>query len=109
MPVASMFDGLCVLIAGALLLTPGFLTDTLGLLLMLPPVRGVLRGWLTRRLEHGGRLHIWRTANTAGAPPRSARPERPPVIEGDYEDLTDDPRPRPTASPWAAAPPDERR
>ena len=38
-PVQALFDGACLLLAGALLLTPGFITDTLGLLLFLPPVR----------------------------------------------------------------------
>ena len=38
-PAAQLVDGLIILIGGALLLTPGFLTDTLGLCLLLPPTR----------------------------------------------------------------------
>ncbi len=53
-PVAELFDGLCQLVAGALLLTPGFVTDGIGLLLFVPPFRLVLRGLMTYRLKiHG--------------------------------------------------------
>jgi UPF0716 protein FxsA len=39
MPVSALAHGLFVLIAGVLLLTPGFATDTLGFALLIPPVR----------------------------------------------------------------------
>lgn len=48
-PAAELVDGMLVLFAGALLLTPGFLTDTLGLALLLPPVRAGARAVLRRR------------------------------------------------------------
>jgi len=38
-PAMEMMEGLCLLVSGALLLTPGFFTDTLGFLLLLPPLR----------------------------------------------------------------------
>lgn len=50
MPHKEMVDGLLILIAGAVLLTPGFLTDTVGFLLLLPPARAVIRGLLTEQL-----------------------------------------------------------
>lgn len=50
MPHREIVDGLLILIAGAVLLTPGFLTDTVGFLLLLPPVRAVFRSLLTKRL-----------------------------------------------------------
>lgn len=43
-PTREIADGVLIIFAGALLLTPGFLTDVLGLLLLLPPVRAALRG-----------------------------------------------------------------
>lgn len=53
MPAAELLDGALILFAGVLLLTPGFLTDVLGLLVLLPPVRAALRRavrrYLTRR------------------------------------------------------------
>lgn len=48
-PGAELVDGFLVLFAGALLLTPGFLTDCLALLLLMPPVRAVVRRTLRRR------------------------------------------------------------
>lgn len=43
LPVKEIFDGICIAIAGALLMTPGFFTDTIGFLLLLPPLREYLR------------------------------------------------------------------
>jgi UPF0716 protein FxsA len=42
-PARELADGVMILFAGALLLTPGFVTDLLGLLLLMPPVRGAIR------------------------------------------------------------------
>ena len=50
-PGRELVDGVLILLAGALLITPGFLSDVLGVLLLLPPVRAVLRGTVTRRLR----------------------------------------------------------
>src|SRR5215211_7690952 len=53
MPGRELVDGVLILFAGALLVSPGFLTDVVGVLLLLPPVRAALRGatvgWLGRR------------------------------------------------------------
>jgi UPF0716 protein FxsA len=52
-PGRELADGALIVFAGALLLTPGFLSDVLGIALLLPPVRAVVRpvlvGVLTRR------------------------------------------------------------
>ena len=45
-----MVDGLLVLGAGALMLTPGFVTDAVGLALLFPPTRALVRAGATRRL-----------------------------------------------------------
>ena len=54
-PGKELVDGVLILFAGALLLTPGFVTDVVGILLLLPPVRAALRSsvasWLRRRAE----------------------------------------------------------
>ena len=56
-PGVELIDGVLILFAGALLLTPGFMTDVFGLLLLLPPFRAALRGrtrrYLTRRATFG--------------------------------------------------------
>ena len=58
-PRAEVFDGLCLLVAGALLLTPGFVTDAAGLLLFVPAVRVALRRAFGRYLVASGRLDAW--------------------------------------------------
>src|SRR3954467_11995530 len=49
-PHREGLDGALVIFGGALLLTPGFVTDILGIVLLLPPTRAVVRGVLVRRL-----------------------------------------------------------
>ncbi|MEJ2678347.1 MAG: membrane protein FxsA [Gemmatimonadota bacterium] len=51
MPVANMLDGFMILIGGVLLLTPGLITDLLGLSLLLPVTRRFYKNRLRRRLE----------------------------------------------------------
>ena len=48
-PAREVLDGVLVIFGGALLLTPGFITDILGLVLLLPPSRAVVRRVLVRR------------------------------------------------------------
>jgi UPF0716 protein FxsA len=48
-PAREVLDGILILAGGALLLTPGFLTDVLGLFLLLPPTRAFVRAVLVRR------------------------------------------------------------
>ncbi len=82
-PVAEVFDGLCLLVGGALLLTPGFLTDAVGFLLFLPPVRKAIRGILWRHLSASGMTGGngdpggggWRDDGTA------------PTLEGEYHEV----------------------
>jgi len=50
-PGRELVDGALILLAGALLLAPGFITDAVGLLLLLPPVRAGVRATVRRRLE----------------------------------------------------------
>jgi len=49
-PHREGLDGALVIFGGALLLTPGFVTDILGLVLLLPPTRALVRGVVARRL-----------------------------------------------------------
>lgn len=60
MPGREATDGALVLLGGALLMTPGFLTDAIGLVLLLPPTRALLKGTARRSI---GR---WATRRTAG-------------------------------------------
>jgi UPF0716 protein FxsA len=62
-PAESIQDGLLILVAGLLLITPGVLTDIVGVLLLVPPVRRIVRLWLRRRWQ--GRFVV-RSFGTAG-------------------------------------------
>jgi UPF0716 protein FxsA len=105
-PANEVFDGLCLVFAGALLLTPGFVTDAVGLLLMAPPVRALLRTRATGWLQAQDRVHM----TGMGGPPASdrdtGRGRNGTVIEGEYEELEPDPPdppdpPKPSRpSPW---------
>ena len=53
-PAREVLDGVLVIFGGALLLTPGFISDILGALLLLPPTRAIARSILVRRF--GGRM-----------------------------------------------------
>ncbi len=51
LPGQSLLDGVCILVGGAFLLTPGILTDVAGFVLLLPPTRRVVQRIVRRRLE----------------------------------------------------------
>lgn len=50
-PAPQMIDGVMILLAGALLVTPGLITDVSGFLLLIPFVREKIRFWLKKKLE----------------------------------------------------------
>jgi len=50
-PAEDMLDGLIIFAAGILLITPGVLTDILGLLALIPGGRRIMKQWLGRRLR----------------------------------------------------------
>jgi UPF0716 protein FxsA len=51
-PAREVLDGALVIFGGALLLAPGFITDILGIVLLVPPTRALVRAILARRLAH---------------------------------------------------------
>jgi UPF0716 protein FxsA len=63
MPTNELVDGGILLFAGALMLAPGFISDVLGILLILPPTRAIVRRILLRaykaRVERGGGAATW--------------------------------------------------
>jgi UPF0716 protein FxsA len=64
-PVQSVVDGTFVMFAGLLLISPGLMTDVLGLLLLIPPVRRVVGNWSVGKLLASGKVHTW-TAQASG-------------------------------------------
>lgn len=47
-PAREVFDGAMVIVGGAFLLAPGFITDVIGLVLLIPPTRAIFRGIVSR-------------------------------------------------------------
>lgn len=89
LPVGEMFDGLCVLMAGTLLLIPGFLTDAVGLLLFIPPVRLLLGTLLLSAIVRSRNSRIWVNGMEVGGVERGPGGRRGgPVIDGEYTDVT---------------------
>ncbi len=82
-PAREMAEGILLAVAGALLLTPGFITDTIGFLLLFPPTRLMIAVQMLKRVQ----VHAAGMAAQAGP----ARPENddPVVIEGDFERKND--------------------
>ena len=76
MPAQELLEGLALVVAGAFLLTPGFVTDSLGFLLLLPPTRMVLIAYLSRHLMASGRFVV------TGGPGSSGQSTSGEVIDG---------------------------
>ena len=51
MPAEELIDALLILVAGIVLLTPGFLTDAAGLLLLIPQIRFYFKRWLRKKFD----------------------------------------------------------
>lgn len=80
-PMEEVFDGLCLVFAGALLLTPGFVTDTIGFLLFFPPFRLILKAFGSRFIAK--RAHIHMSGDTPYQPADNG------IIDGDFQDITE--------------------
>lgn len=61
-PARELVDGVLILVAAALLLTPGYITDVVGMLLLVPVTRALVRPFLVRwaraRMVTGGNVHV---------------------------------------------------
>ena len=67
-PSAELVDGALVLLAGALMIAPGFISDALAILLLLPPTRVVMRNVILSRLRtRGGLFRVVTTPMPPGA------------------------------------------
>lgn len=95
-PLSPLAHGALIVVAGLLLLTPGFFTDTIGFLLMVP----ALRGWIISLI--GARVQV----QAFGSPPGyganaefgdrndGSRPSNPNVIDGEFIELDENTPPR---------------
>lgn len=91
LPAREMFEGVCLVLAGALLLVPGFVTDVIGLLLFVPPLRELLRLMIARHIaakaaRGEARVFVDGVEVRPDGPRRGQG--RGTVIDGDYADVS---------------------
>ena len=94
-PVAQVLDGLFLMVAGALFLMPGLLTDVLALFLLVPPIRRAVGHWTIGQLLQHRPVDLDADDNRSHDGPQEQRwPEAAregPVIEGEFERLGETP------------------
>ena len=84
-PGQMLADGAMILISGVLLLTPGFFTDTVGFLLLIPGVRAAIFKWAKANVK----MKVHTAQHQARTQPGWERPSEQ-TVDGDYEDITPD-------------------
>lgn len=93
-PTESLASGAMILFSGALLLTPGFFTDVVGLALLLPPVRAAIYRWARERVT------VAQFQMGPDATPQESPAPEESVIDGDFEDISPAKRPTHEPSGW---------
>jgi UPF0716 protein FxsA len=94
LPHKEVYDGILVILGGALLLTPGFITDIFGLVLLLPPTRAIVRAITSRivrrRVAMGATIWtVGRGQRPPGRRPAAGGPAGPPPRGTAPDDLFD--------------------
>jgi UPF0716 protein FxsA len=84
-PADPIAQGAMILVAGVLLLTPGFFTDAMGFALLIPPVRVLIIKWASSRISSGGFSFATSTRNHPQDPAASGH-----VIDGEYSVADDE-------------------
>lgn len=102
-PAEPLADGAMILFAGALLLTPGFFTDAVGLSLLLPPVRQAIFRHVAARVQVS-------TFQMGPGPQRQWSDPRDDVIDGEFTEVRPQSRNRGNTPPsgWVEGPGDRR-
>ena len=88
MPHREVMDGVLVIFGAAFLITPGFITDVIGLLLLVPPTRALIRSQVVRRL--GRRVTVGVVNRSGRNRPGRSRP-RDYDVEGTAREYGDEP------------------
>ncbi len=91
-PTEPLAHGAMILFAGALLLTPGFFTDSVGLALLFPPVRTAVYKWIRARVKV--------RSFTVDRGPARPRTEADTITDVEYEEVDPDDPPRKGSSGW---------
>ncbi|MCR9242476.1 MAG: FxsA family protein [Rhodobiaceae bacterium] len=110
LPVEEVVHGFCLVIAGALLLTPGFLTDLAGFLLFVHPVRLMLARAAMKWFAKNGTVHMHSNAGFGHSPPGTdprGQTSDATIVDGEAEevdphspDADNDDAPGPGSTRW---------
>ena len=93
-PHSEVIDGVLIIFGGAFLITPGFITDVIGLILLLPPTRSLVRRIARRSIER--RTVVGVAGSAAGAAARRREGPRGPYdVEGTASEVDAETRPLP--------------
>lgn len=99
MPAFEIFSGVCLLVGGALLLTPGFITDTLGFLLLWPGLRRIVFNRVEKRIElrgmNAGGVHFGNREQ-----PRRPTPAEEDIIDADFTEVDESKDMPPPGKGW---------
>ena len=82
-PILSIFEGIAIFIAGAFLLTPGFLTDTIGCILLIPKTRNLIITHITSYLK---KKSIYKEKTTYYS---NEKIKENKTFEGNFEEVED--------------------
>lgn len=93
-PTEPLAHGAMILIAGALLLTPGFFTDAIGFALLMPPIRSAVFAYMRKRITVQN-FEMGAGGPRQSGPGRQSQPEN--VIDGEFHEV--DPTKTPTHPP----------
>lgn len=101
-PLAEMLDGVFLLVAALLMVTPGLFTDCIGILLLIPPVRREIGRRVAARLARSANVQFHMSGMGPGrGPGRPPQGAPGPVIEGEAEEIGADADSAPRGdSPW---------
>ena len=96
-PATEVFDGAAIIVGGAFLLAPGFITDAIGLSLLIPPSRALYRKFLVGTAKRVGPLRpimfVYGRRGPAGPGPASPTPRREPRgydVEGSAREIPEE-------------------
>ncbi len=98
-PTEPLAHGAMILFSGALLLTPGFFTDTVGFLLLVPKVREAMFRWIRSRMvvQSSASFH---SAQFRSGPQNGRNPGPKDVIDGEFQEIPEEPRRTKGPSGW---------
>lgn len=95
-PLDPIANGALILVAGVVLLTPGFFTDAVGFALLVPPIRAVVIKWIAARIA-SGQFTVHSNINSAPNQPHSGHAgptkrsgTKPGTVDGEFTIIDDE-------------------